>query len=49
MYRVDVTLDEPVRSSVLCGPCGHVELVAGGKPSSYSCPSCKMLLWDEEE
>ena len=49
MYRVDVTLDEPVRSSVLCGPCGHVELVAGGKPSSYTCPSCKMLLWDEEE
>ena len=23
MYRVDVTLDEPIRSSILCGACGH--------------------------
>ena len=49
MYRVDVTLDEPVRSSILCGPCGHVELVVGGKPSTYTCPACNMMLWDEEE
>ena len=26
MFRVDVTLDEPIRSSILCGPCGHVHV-----------------------
>ena len=25
MYRVDVTLDEPKKCTVLCGPCGHLE------------------------
>ncbi|HJM54718.1 MAG TPA: hypothetical protein QGI72_00565 [Poseidonia sp.] len=49
MYRVDVTLDEPVRSSVLCGSCGNVELVMGGKPTSFTCPKCKKSLWEEEE
>ena len=49
MYRVDVTLDEPVRSSIRCGSCGHVELVMGGKPSSFTCPNCNKPLWEEEE
>jgi hypothetical protein len=48
MYRVDVTLDEPVRSSILCGPCGHVHLENGPKPSSYICPKCERQLWEEE-
>lgn len=49
MYRVDVTLDEPVRSSILCGPCGHLEVVDGHRPAMYACPSCGRQLWDEEE
>jgi hypothetical protein len=49
MYRVDVTLDEPIRTTVLCGPCGTVTTVDGSKPSSFQCPSCATQLWDEEE
>ena len=48
MYRVDVTLDEPIRSSILCGPCGHITLRDGSKPSAFSCPKCDRLLWEEE-
>ena len=49
MYRVDVTLDEPFRSTILCGPCGHVEIVEGKRPSSYTCEKCNKELWDSEE
>ncbi|MBL6733777.1 MAG: hypothetical protein ISP84_04460 [Candidatus Poseidonia sp.] len=49
MFRVDVTLDEPVTSSILCGPCGQVTVEPGPKPTSFSCPACHRLLWDEEE
>ncbi|MFB1005020.1 MAG: hypothetical protein QMC59_00890 [Candidatus Poseidoniaceae archaeon] len=49
MYRVDVTLDEPKKSSILCGPCGTVTLVDGEKPTTFVCPSCASALWDEEE
>ena len=49
MFRVDVTLDEPIRTSVLCGPCSHVEVRDGPKPSAFTCPNCERLLWDEEE
>jgi hypothetical protein len=49
MFRVDVTLDEPVTSSILCGPCGQVTVQPGPKPKSYTCPNCSRLLWDEEE
>ena len=49
MYRVDVTLDDPVRSSILCGPCGHLEVVSGPRPPSYRCVACDRALWDEEE
>ena len=33
MYRVDVTMDEPVKSTILCGPCGNLETVDGSRPS----------------
>ena len=49
MYRVDTTLDEPKRSSILCGPCGTVTLVDGPKPNDYICPACSIQLWQEEE
>ena len=49
MYRVDVTLDEPIRSSILCGACGHVHVQDGSKPSSFTCPNCDVQLWEEEE
>ena len=49
MYRVDVTMDEPYSSSILCGPCGHVEVVDGKRPSHYVCTKCNRQLWDSEE
>ena len=49
MFRVDVTLDEPVQSSILCGPCGHIEVVPGHRPSEFTCSSCGRQLWEEEE
>ena len=49
MYRVDVTLDEPIRTSILCGVCGHVEVLDRSRPSKFTCPSCSTSLWDEEE
>jgi len=49
MYRVDVTLDEPKRSTILCGPCGNLETVDGPKPEEYICPECNRLLWSNEE
>ena len=49
MFRVDVTLDEPIRSSILCGPCGHVHVQDGPKPDAFTCPNCGVQLWEEEE
>ncbi len=49
MFRVDVTLDDPIKSSILCGPCGHIELIDGGKPSEYDCTNCGRRLWDAPE
>ena len=49
MFRVDVTLDDPIRTSVLCGSCGHVQVEDGPRPASYTCPSCDVQLWEEEE
>tara|TARA_B110000444_G_scaffold126707_1_gene119262 strand:+ start:82378 stop:82752 length:375 start_codon:yes stop_codon:yes gene_type:complete len=49
MYRVDVTLDEPKKCTVLCGPCGHLEALDSDRPSEYICPACSVKLWDEEE
>mgnify|MGYP001284044689 CR=1 FL=1 len=49
MYRVDVTLDEPVQSTIVCGPCGKVTIQKGAKPANFTCPECNILLWDSEE
>ncbi|MAX45176.1 MAG: hypothetical protein CMB24_00050 [Euryarchaeota archaeon] len=49
MYRVDVTMDEPVKSTILCGPCGHLETVNGPRPPQFTCPACDRLLWSDEE
>ena len=49
MYRVDTTLDEPIRTSILCGACGHLEWVEGTRPTEYSCTECEIPLWEEEE
>ena len=49
MYRVDVTIDEPKKCTVMCGPCGHVELLDGWRPPQFTCPACSKILWDEEE
>ena len=45
MFRVDVTLDDPIKSSILCGPCGHIELV----PAEYDCTKCGRRLWNAAE
>ena len=49
MYRVDTTLDEPKRSSILCGPCGTVTELEGGRPSTFTCPACNVFLYEDEE
>ena len=49
MYRIDTTLDEPIRSSIVCGPCGSVAVIDGHKPSEYTCSACGTRLWQEEE
>ena len=48
MYRVDTTLDEPKRTSILCGACAHLSWVEGQKPKAWSCQNCSQLLWEEE-
>jgi len=49
MYRVDVTMDEPINSTILCGPCGNLEYVEGPKPDEFTCPNCNRQLWINEE
>ena len=49
MYRVDVTMDEPIKSTILCGPCGHLETIDGTRPVEYTCPACRRQLWSDEE
>ena len=36
MYRVDVTMDKPIKSTILCGPCGNLETIDGPRPVSYT-------------
>ncbi len=48
MYRVDTTLDEPYKSTILCGSCGEVTAVDGKRPKHFTCPSCENELWEEE-
>ena len=49
MYRIDTTLEEPFRTSILCGRCANIELVEGKKPMQFTCPSCDTELWYSEE
>ena len=49
MYRVDVTMDEPIKSTILCGPCGHLETLDGPRPNEYTCMACSRVLWVDEE
>jgi hypothetical protein len=49
MYRVDTTLYEPKMTTVLCGACGHVAEVKGGRPNSFDCEKCGILLWEKLE
>ena len=49
MYRVDTSLDAPIRTSILCGRCGHLEWVDGRKPAEYDCVGCSTMLWVAEE
>ena len=49
MYRVDVTLDEPIESTIVCGPCGKISVEKGPKPDSFICPRCNIELWRVEE
>ena len=49
MYRIDTTLDQPIRTSILCGSCSHIEVVDGKKPAEWACPNCDLQLWLEEE
>ena len=49
MYRVDVTMDEPIESTIVCGPCGKITVQAGPRPDSFTCPSCQVQLWAAEE
>ncbi len=49
MYRVDTSLDAPIKTSILCGRCGHIEWVDGRKPAVYDCVECGTGLWVAEE
>jgi len=49
MFRIDTTLDSPIRTSILCGRCGKVDWVEGRKPKSHTCSECDTLLWESEE
>jgi len=49
MYRIDTTLEPPIRTSVLCGRCGNLDWLDGTKPKIHSCSSCSTLLWESEE
>lgn len=48
MYRTDTTLIPPVRTSVLCGRCGNLEMLEGHRPPRYRCQECNIDLWEEE-
>ena len=47
MFRVDTTLDDPIRTSILCGACGVITWVEGPQPKGFNCPQCALELWVE--
>lgn len=49
MYRIDTTLDEPLKTTILCGSCGEIATIDGSRPFSWDCPSCGIFLWQGEE
>jgi hypothetical protein len=49
MFRVDTTLDDPIKTSILCGNCGEVTWKDGKRPSNFTCPACETELWDHPE
>jgi len=49
MFRIDTTLDEPIRTSILCGRCSNIDWIDGKKPSEFTCPKCGTNLWGPEE
>ena len=49
MYRIDTTLDKPIRTSILCGRCAEITWIEGRKPKTYTCLSCGVDLWKSEE
>jgi len=49
MFRIDTTLDKPIRTSILCGKCASIAWVDGKKPANFTCPSCGAELWTSEE
>ena len=49
MFRIDTTLEEPVRTSILCGRCANITWLQGKKPGGFTCPSCETELWESEE
>ena len=49
MYRVDVTIDEPIESTIVCGPCGKITTKPGIKPVQFTCRHCDIELWNDGE
>ena len=49
MFRIDTTLDEPIRTSILCGRGAEITWIEGRKPKTFICPSCGNNLWKSEE
>ena len=49
MFRIDTTLDDPIRTSILCGRCAEITWTEGRKPKTFTCPSCGVDLWKSEE
>jgi len=49
MFRVDTTLDDPIKTSILCGSCGEVTWQDGKRPPHFTCPACDTELWDHPE
>ena len=41
MYRIDTSLDPPIKTSILCGRCGHLEWVNVRKPLEVTTSTTK--------